>query len=346
MQIVRPIKTQDLDKLLELASKTGGGMTSMPVDYDLLKKRINTSVESCKGHVNKSGSSTFFMVLEDVDSGDLVGTTAIYTNIGREHPFYSYKVMRVTQRCPELDRTKETKLLTLTNDYTGTTEIGSLFLLPEFRFGGNGMLLSRARYMVMHNHPERFDEKIIAEMRGYRDDNDRSPVWDHLGVHFFGMAFDEADVMSSGIGDNSFIADLMPKYPIYIDLLHPQAREAIGKVFEATAPALHMLEKEGFRYNDYVDIFDGGPTVEAYRENIVTIKNTKSLTVSAFEDLPETKNKMLVSTTSLVDFKACLADVSIEDESVVIGESLANILGVDIGDKISIAPGRMAQEGL
>ncbi|HIL21524.1 MAG TPA: arginine N-succinyltransferase [Candidatus Thioglobus sp.] len=341
MQIVRPIQTQDLDKLFELASKTGGGMTSMPVDCELLEKRINTSVKSCSGNLNGDSSKTFFMVLEDVESGDLVGTTAIYTNIGREHPFYSYKVMRVTQRCPELDKTKETRLLTLTNDYTGTTEIGSLFLLPEYRFGGNGSLLSRSRYMVMHNHPDRFDEKIIAEMRGYRDENDRSPVWDHLGVHFFGMAFDEADVMSSGIGDNSFIGDLMPKYPIYVDLLHPEAREAIGKLFEATAPALRMLEKEGFHYNDYVDMFDGGPTVEAYRENIATIKNTKSLTISAFQDLPETKNKMLVSTTSLIDFKACLSDVLIKGDSVVISESLAQILGVNIGDQLSIAPGRV-----
>ena len=102
-----------------------------------------------------------------------------------------------------------------------------------------------------------------------------------------------------------------------------------------------MLEKEGFHYNDYVDIFDGGPTVEAYRENIATIKNTKSLTVSAFQDLPETKNKMLVATTSLLDFKACLTDVSIKGDSVVISESLANILGVNIGDQLSIAPGRV-----
>ncbi|MCS5592368.1 MAG: arginine N-succinyltransferase [Gammaproteobacteria bacterium] len=341
MQIVRPIKTQDLEKLFELASKTGGGMTSMPADYDLLKKRISTSVESCKGNSNGSNASTFFMVLEDVESGDLVGTTAIYTNIGREHPFYSYKVMRVTQRCTELDKVKEIRLLTLTNDYTGTTEIGSLFLLPEYRFGGNGMLLSRSRYMVMCNHPEKFDEKIIAEMRGYRDENDHSPVWEHLGVHFFGMAFDEADVMSSGIGDNSFIADLMPKYPIYIDLLHSEAREAIGKIFEATAPALHMLEKEGFHYNDYVDIFDGGPTVEAYRENIFTIKHAQPLTISSFQDLPETKNKMLISTTTLIDFKACLADVLVKGDSVVISESLAKVLGVGIGDKLSVAPGRV-----
>ena len=70
MQIVRQIKTQDLDKLFELASKTGGGMTSMPPDYDVLKKRINTSVESCKGHADGSGSGTVFMVLEGRDSGD------------------------------------------------------------------------------------------------------------------------------------------------------------------------------------------------------------------------------------------------------------------------------------
>ena len=77
MQIVRPIQTQDLDKLFELASKTGGGMTSMPADLDLLERRIKTSVESCNGNLNGDSAKTFFMVLEDVNSGDLVGTTAI-----------------------------------------------------------------------------------------------------------------------------------------------------------------------------------------------------------------------------------------------------------------------------
>ena len=39
-----------------------------------------------------------------------------------------------------------------------------------------------------------------------------------------------------------------------------------------TVPARAMLEQEGFRYEGYVDIFDAGPTVECFRDNIDAIK--------------------------------------------------------------------------
>ena len=344
MQIVRPVRTTDLENLMALAKKTGGGMTSMPADYDLLAKRISDSVEACEAELTGHDGATYFMVLEDVDTGELVGTTAIYTNVGLDLPFYSYKVLRVMQRCPALDRIQEARLLTLTNDYTGTTEIGSLFLLPEFRIRGNGSLLSRSRYMLMGNRPERFGEKVIAEMRGYRDENDQSPVWQHLGIKFFGIAFDEADVMS-GVSDKRFISDLMPKYPIYIDLLPEVAQKAIGKPFAASLPALKMLEKEGFRYSNYVDIFDGGPTVESYTVDIHTIKNTRSLKISGFREMEDSRNKMLVSTPYLRRFKCCLADVHIEGEHVEISQKLADILQVKIGDELRIAPGRVEASG-
>ena len=340
MQIVRPVKTDDLEALMQLAKKTGGGMTSMPADYDLLAKRIADSVLACESDLTGDDGATYFMVLEDTATGELVGTTAIYTNVGLDLPFYTYKVLRVMQRCPELDHIQETQLLTLTNDFTGSTEIGSLFLLPDFRFGGNGALLSRARYMLMGNKPERFGEKTIAEMRGFRDEDDKSPVWEHLGIKFFGIAFDDADIMS-GVSDKRFISDLMPKYPIYIDLLPKVAQEAIGVPFPASLPALKMLQKEGFRYTNYVDIFDGGPTVEVYTADIHTIQQTRTLRISGFMDLPETKNKMLISTQYLRRFKCCLADVHIDGDEVQISETLADILNVKIGDELKVAPGRV-----
>lgn len=343
MQIVRPVKTADLENLMRLAKKTGGGMTSMPADLKLLSKRIADSVKACGAKFTDKDVATYFMVLEDVETGDLVGTSAVYTNVGLNLPFYTYKVLRVMQRCPELDHIQETRLLTLTNDFTGSTEIGSLFLLPEFRISGNGSLLSRARYMLMGNRPERFGEKTIAEMRGFRDENDQSPVWEQLGKKFFGIAFDEADIMS-GVSDKRFISDLMPKYPIYIDLLPKDAQAAIGVPFPASVPALKMLEKEGFKYTNYVDIFDGGPTVEAYTQDIYTIRQTQTRRISGFSNLPETKNKQLIATDGLADFKCCLADVEEDGPRVKINHNLADILGLKIGDKIKVAPGRVVNE--
>ncbi|UNB77908.1 arginine N-succinyltransferase [Escherichia coli] len=36
----------------------------------------------------------------------------------------------------------------------------------------------------------------------------------------------------------------------------------MGQVHAQTAPARAVLEKERFRYRNYIDIFDGGPTLE------------------------------------------------------------------------------------
>lgn len=38
-------------------------------------------------------------------------------------------------------------------------------------------------------------------------------------------------------GQKSFIAELMPKHPLYVDFLSPEARESIGQVHPHTAPA-------------------------------------------------------------------------------------------------------------
>src|SRR3546814_13187641 len=72
------------------------------------------------------------------------------------------------------------------------------------------------------------------------------------------MSFQEADSFNALHG-NQFIADLMPKHPIYTALLRDDARAAIGQVHDSGKPALAMLEAEGFRYDGYIDIFDGGP---------------------------------------------------------------------------------------
>ena len=58
-------------------------------------------------------------------------------------------------------------------------------------------------------------------MRGWQAETGRSPFWDHLGSKFFGLGFDSADHLSA-VGDKRFIAELMPKYPIYVDLLPPR----------------------------------------------------------------------------------------------------------------------------
>ena len=43
-----------------------------------------------------------------------------------------------------------------------------------------------------------------------------------------------------------FIADLVPRFPIYIELLPKQVQDVIGKANELTIPALKLLERKVF----------------------------------------------------------------------------------------------------
>ena len=55
--------------------------------------------------------------------------------------------------------------LYLSNDLTGSTELCSLFLHPDYREGYNGKWLSKCRFLFIAQYPQLFTTKIIAEMR-------------------------------------------------------------------------------------------------------------------------------------------------------------------------------------
>ena len=112
--------------------------------------------------------------------------------------------------------------LFLANDHTGHTELCSLFLDQAYRHGKNGALLAKSRLLFIAEFAERFAPKVIAELRGRLDADGTSPFWEGLGRHFFAMEYSTADYLT-GIGQKSFIAELMPKHPVYVNLL-PDAR--------------------------------------------------------------------------------------------------------------------------
>ena len=120
------------------------------------------------------------------------------------------------------------------------------------------------------------------------------------------MTFPEADEFNAVHG-TKFIADLMPRSPIYVALLTDEARSVIGQPHPSGRAALRMLEQEGFSYDRYVDIFDGGPTVTAPTDEIRTVRESRSRPCAEIGDGGRTK--MLVAAGRLKDFRACCASV-------------------------------------
>jgi arginine N-succinyltransferase len=270
MLVVRAIKEQDVDGLLALATQTGEGMTTLKADRDMLAKRIELACASFAESV-PAARRDYLFVMEDTATHALVGACAIKSAVGLDEPFYNYRLGVLVHSSKELDVFSRMDTLHLSNDLTGCAELCSLFLHPDYRVGNNGKLLSKSRFLFMAQFPHLFPEKIVAEMRGFQRADGSSPFWDNLGRHFFKMDFNRADDLST-LGNKSFIAELMPRHPLYVAYLPPEAQQVIGRVHVDTAPARRLLEQEGMHYEGYVDIFDAGPVLQASRISLSSLR--------------------------------------------------------------------------
>jgi len=327
---VRPARAADLPAVLELAKLTGGGFTNLPQDEGALARRLAWSDASFARAEATPHNELYLLLLEEVATARIGGTGMVFSRVGAEWPFYSYKISTLTQTSKELDRTLRIEFLSLTSDFDGASEVGGLFLHPDLRTGGLGRLLARARYLFIAQHRARFGDRVIAELRGVMDGQGNSPFWDALGAKFFGISFPEADKFNAVHG-NQFIADLMPRHPVYTNLLSDEARAAIGQPHATGRAALAMLLAEGFGFDNYVDIFDGGPTVNARIDDLKSIRGAREAEVAALADAIDAPAQ-LVATGTLQGFQAFLSPLA--DAGRTLPAAIAQPLGIAPGTRI------------
>ena len=333
---VRPASGEDYKAIYQMAKLTGGGFTNLPPDRATLVAKLDKSEKSFERADDSQRGDLYMFVLEDPKAGIVRGTCQVFGQVGVEHAFYSYHLSTLTQTSPELGKTFRNQLLTLTTDLEGASEVGGLFLHPEVRAGGWGSLLARSRYLFMKLHRPRFGERTLAELRGVMDEAGNAPFWDALSGKFFGMSFPEADEFNAVHG-TKFIADLMPRTPIYVALLTEAARGVIGQPHPSGRAALRMLEEEGFYFDRYIDIFDGGPTVTVETDDIRTVRESSLETVCEIAD--GGKLKALVGAGRLKDFRACCASIrKLPKKGVAIDPQAAELLEVGVGDEVVVVP--------
>ncbi len=222
------------------------------------------------------------------------------------------------------------------NDYHGFTEIGTLFVDPDMRGAGVGRLLSFSRFMLFAANPGRFGTDVMAEIRGWSDSNESFPFWEHVASKFFDMSFIEADKRSAH--DFRFIADLMPKFPIYAELLSAEAQEIIGKPHDISKNAMHLLMEQGFRYNNIIDIFDGGPSIDARIDQVEVVKNATTRKATVAEPAADGE-KVLVSSIGLANFSCIQTTCSLSnDDSINLSSEQMDAIGVGEGADVLVSP--------
>ena len=329
---LRAARESDLEALYEMAKLTGGGFTNLPPDRAALRAKLERAEAAFARTEESLADELFVLVLENVRSGAVRGTCQLMSQVGQRWPFYSYRLNTLTQYSKELDRTVRAEMLSLVTDLEGSSEVGGLFLHPNERAGGLGLLLARSRYLFIAMHRPRFAERILAELRGIIDERGGSPFWDGVAGRFFGMSFQEADYFNA-INGNQFIADLMPKHPVYVAMLGEEARSAIGVPHPSGRAAMRMLEHEGFRCEGYLDIFDGGPTMTARTDEVASIKASRKAKVRRL-DVTEGE-KAILATGRLGAFRACFgARVLDEEGGIAIDAASADLIDVRECDEV------------
>jgi arginine N-succinyltransferase len=317
--VMRPSRLDDLQSLIELAELSGPGFTSLPVDVPILRERLQKSDDAFLGRLQRIEYGKYLLMMENAETGEVVGCSAVKAGTGIDQPFFNYRVITLAQASQAAGNLRfDMDALVLTNEYVGFTEVGTLFLKPEHRGGGAGRLAAQSRYLLMAAEPERFGTKVLAELRGVVDNEGRSPFWECLGRHFFRMDFTEADRLSATT-DNQFILDLMPKYPIYVDLLPPEAREVIGRCHSDGVGAYKLLQWEGFEFDRTVDIFDGGPLVTVQRRHIRTIQESRRVRFEAGDvDSDPAAKQGLASSDMMPEFRVSLAKSIVKDPQTAV----------------------------
>ncbi|PQO41185.1 arginine N-succinyltransferase [Blastopirellula marina] len=334
--IIRPVEQRDLDQLHQLAQLTQYGLTTLPKDRAIFEKRVKQSLRSFEDLNDADPQGQLYLfVLEEPTSGKIVGTCGIVSKVGGFKPFYAFRVVKEIQHSTVLGSQHEHEVLTLLKNHDGPTEIGSLFLHPDYRGGGNGRLLSLSRFLFIAQWPKLFEKEVIAEMRGVVDQQGNSPFWEALGVHFFGIEFPHADMLS--LINKDFIEELIPRHPVYVDLLPDEAKASIAQVHTNTAPARKLLESEGFQYNDLVDIFEAGPVLHCERDAIRIVRESQLLPVKEITPELPTETSLFLVAAIEPTFRVGKGKLVSHEDGVVIDRSLADELRLGLGQVVRFA---------
>ena len=360
--LLRAATAADLDALERMARASAVGITTLPPDRDALALRLERSDQAFATADDASGEEIYLFVLEDLAQGRIVGTSGIAASAGFADRFYSYRNEMVVAASAALAARNRIHTLHLCHDLTGHTLLTSFYIEPDYEHSAGAQLLSRARLLFIAQHGERFSDRIAAESPGLSDEQGRCPFWDAVGRRFFGMDYPAAEKLT-GARNKAFIAELLPQSPIYVPLLPEEAQFAIGQMHPVAELPFSILQDEGFDSETYVDIFDGGPIVDARvavlksvaasQERVLagTLANTLSGTLADAPTEAPTKAPTkaqsgsrrveglhLLATTERARFRAVVARAQLDDGGLRLAEAAAARLAAATGDTLRVAP--------
>ncbi len=279
---IRQSSRDDADQILAVAEHLD--TVNLPADRKHIEQILDLSERSFTEEV-KPADREYVFVLEDMTARKVIGTSMIHAQHGtRRAPHIFFRVENDERYSYTLDKYFVHRALRIGYNYDGPTEIGGLILLPEYRRSPEalGKALSYVRFLFIRMHREIFRDKVLSELLPPLEPDGTSKLWEHLGRHFTGLSYQEADLLSKD--NKEFIHALFPDDPIHTELLPADVRAVIGVVGPETQGVEKMLRRIGFEYADQIDPFDGGPHFCAKTDDIKIVREAREVTLTAVGD--------------------------------------------------------------
>ncbi len=275
--LFRPAIADDISAITKITAQADSGLTTVPkLETDV----ANYVAESLDFLAGKADANRLLFVAEQ--DGDILGISGIIPKLGVDRPFYSFKRSRHSRRATKQDLSVRYDTLQLTTDFDDYTELATIFLSPGARGKGVGRLLSLGRLGFIHASRDRFEDRLMADIRGWVDADGVSPFWQHLTSKFIQTDFDEADRLSAG--DAAFLIELLPALPIMLNLLPEEVSEVAGRPHELSAGAMGLLVSAGFEDTDLCDVFDGGPAIRCNTDRTLVTQSAYRATGGGVTD--------------------------------------------------------------
>ncbi len=316
---IHPVQAKDVDDLLEMVRRSSGGLSSLQPRREFLLDYIRSSETSFAGEKPIEIPHKYLLGMYHADR--LIGCAAVKTQIGVDSPFINFDIVG-----DGLDQ-----YLVASSRFTGATEVGSLFLHPDYRNYGLGKYLAKVRYLLMAAEPWRFGDTVIAELRGICG-ADGSPLYDYLFKNKLEKSFLEADNEYFDRNPNA-LGDIVPIGRVNVSRFPIDVRASMAQPHPSGAAALRMLQKEGFIFSGTIDLFDAGPIVHAYRDTIRTIMNRR---IGAAEAVSSVSGGSihLVSAGKVSDFRAVLCPAKVSGNDILIHEVDYTQLNLNPGQSV------------
>jgi arginine N-succinyltransferase len=325
-----------------MAAVTMPGVHTMPRTREKIAASVERSLASFAAHVDIPSEESYLFVLEQQGGsgagsrkGSIAGTAAIHASAGSNGTYFSFRNDVIQQVSRDLNISHSVHALTLCSELTAYSQLSGFYVNNRVEAGPEAGLLSRARLLFAVLAPHRFADRFFVPLAGVTDKDGQSPFWEALGRKFFKMDFLAAERIIGGARNRTLIVELMPHYPVYVPLLPGDAQAVMGQIHGDGELAFNLLTEEGFEADDYIDIFDGGPILQAHKHSLRSFAGSMPRRVVHAED--GKSSDLMVSYAVAASNEQNFRAITVACPSADSGDTVS--LTQDAQDALMVAPG-------